>query len=60
MSSDEDEYKRRGILESNGSKHEVEFSIENNDTLVVQVENCHTHDQWVGKYDSSCKYKSQC
>ena len=56
MLSDEEVYKKEGTLVCKGEKYLVEYHVENNDTLIIEVENSQTGHQWLGKYDSSCKY----
>ena len=55
MSSDEEMYKKVGVLVCKGEKYRVDFHVENNDTLIIQVENTNTQQHWLGKYDSACK-----
>jgi len=53
MLSDEEVYKKEGTLVCKGEKYLVEYHVENNDTLIIEVENSQTGHQWLGKYDSS-------
>ena len=51
----EDEvFQRMECIEFHGIKYDVELIV-NTDVMTIQVESCETCEQWIGKFDGSCK-----
>ena len=48
------DFTRETTLNFSGVNYDIEFSVED-DVLTVHVENCKTREEWIGKYDASCK-----
>ena len=56
MTSEEESFQGHTSVEFRGIKHDVELSVQNDELLIIQIENSSTFDQWIGKYDVSCKF----